>query len=140
MTHNVAKGFSYVEVIIAIIIIGLAIVPVIESMNIGVQSTRHHEDSLGVYTKLSSTYETLMAESFKDLENAAAQAGDPEIETHYSDETGIPNRCLVYIHEYDLDNSDNDGAGFTGTDEDVLWIKIQIENSAHQLETLVVKR
>ena len=56
--------------------------------------------------------------------------------TSYSELAGSPGRLLVYLSNYDGDNADADGDPFTGTEPDLLWIRVEIEDSVHALETV----
>ena len=47
-----------------------------------------------------------------------------------------PGRLLVYLSLYDGDNADADDNPFTGTDPDLLWIRIDVEDTVHTLETI----
>ena len=50
---------------------------------------------------------------------------------------GTPYRALVYLWRYDGDNADADNDPFTGIDPELLWMKVEIENSPLSFETLL---
>jgi len=41
------------------------------------------------------------------------------------------------LSAYDADNSDGDDDPFTGTDEGLLWVRVAIEGSVHDVLSLV---
>ena len=43
----------------------------------------------------------------------------------------------MFLARYDGDDADSDGDPFTGGDEGLLWVKVEIEGTAHVIETLV---
>ena len=43
---------------------------------------------------------------------------------------------LVYLSLYDGDNADADDDPFTGTDADLLWIRVEIDGSVLSLQTV----
>ena len=131
------RGFSYTEILITIFLIAVALVPVLESMQTaqlgaGVQqslSTQHYH--------LTAKVEEVLAQPFGALAAAATAAGSPTTATIFSDASGTINRRLVFIAEYDGDNADADDNPFTGTDFGLLWLRVEIENTAQQYETLI---
>ena len=67
---------------------------------------------------------------------AALAAGSPVAETSYSASPGTPGRLVVYLSTWDGDNADADDDPFTGTDVGLLWIRVEVEGSVHDLHTL----
>ena len=61
------------------------------------------------------------------------------VPTSYSDVSGSTDRRLVYIAKYDADNADADDDGFTGVDDEILWVRVEIENTPFEFETLTKK-
>jgi len=80
--------------------------------------------------------EELLAEPFSALEAAAVAAGAPTVETSYSEPAGPPGRLIVYLSLYDGDNADADDDPFTGTDPGLLWIRVEAEDTVHELQTV----
>jgi len=78
----------------------------------------------------------VLAAPFIVLLNAALENVDPKIPTSLSDPAGDPQRHLVYLAPYDIDNLDGDGDPFTGGDNDLLWVRIEIENTALAMESI----
>ncbi|MFK7896613.1 MAG: prepilin-type N-terminal cleavage/methylation domain-containing protein [Myxococcota bacterium] len=129
-------GFSYIEVLIAVVIMTIALVPAIESLRISTLNSGAHPEMARQAAWVSSLLETTLAESFAALDAEALRVGDAATPTVYSDAAGTASRRLVYLSRYDGDDADGDGDAFTGTDEDLLWIRVALENSPHAFETL----
>ena len=70
------------------------------------------------------------------MDAAALAAGDATVPTSFSDSAGTNDRRLVYLSRYDGDNADADDDPFTGVDDDLIWVRVAIENSTQALETL----
>lgn len=137
-----SSGFSYIEVLISVGIIAVCLVPTLEALKTGVLGTDVHESTLVDHYALQSKMEEVLSEPFSDLAEAATNAGSVSNPTSYSDKFPFPttdNRQIirqVYIWPYDGDNADSDNDPFSGTDSDLLYVKIQINDSPISLETL----
>lgn len=130
-------GFSYVEVLVATLLVALSLVPALEALQTATLGSAVHE-SLAVHQRqLTSKMEEVLAQSFIDLEIAEATAlGGP---TSYSDAAGSPDRRVVFLSRYDGDNADADDNPSTGPDPGLLWVRVEIEGTRHALETLTVR-
>jgi len=126
---------SYVEVLVAVALLAICLVPVLESLQPAVLGTSVSETHVQDQLRLQSRFEDVMSEPFSALE--AAAAGSPSDATAYSDASGTYDRLLVYIWAYDGDNDDGDDNPFSGTDEGLLWVRIVTEDSGHARESLV---
>ena len=135
------SGFSYVEVIIATALIAISLVPALNALQSGIQSTEVHETSTVNYYALQSKMEETLAKRFGALKAAAAVAGNKSTPTSFSDTiTTTDGRQItrqVFIAAYDGDNADADDDPFTNTDAGLLWIQVTIDGSVYQLESLV---
>lgn len=129
-------GFSYVEILVATVLIAITLVPAMEALEAGIQAGGVHAVEAESRYRLVAKMEEVLAESFPSLLLAATAAGSPTTATSYSDAAGIRQRRLVYLSLYDGDNADGDGDPFTGADADLMWLRIEIENSNHVIETL----
>lgn len=136
LKREYSTGFTYVEILIAVVLISASLVPAMESLSITPRSLSIIEEQSSIHNALRNTMEEVLAESFILLENAATAAGGPTIPSSYSDSSGTTNRALVYLSLYDGDDADADDNGFTGTDANLLWIKVEIESTAYSLEML----
>lgn len=130
------KGALYAEVLLAVAILALAMVPATNALYAGLRSTDHFVDSTDEHFTLLGRMEALRAEPFAALDAAALVAGNNKVPTTYSDSPG-PGRKLVYLARYDADNADKDADPFTGVEADMLWLRVAIEGTDRGLETLV---
>ena len=98
--------------------------------------TVHAEDHYYLAAKL----EEVLAEPFSRLDEAASATGSPAIATAYSDSVTLADgRVLtrqVYLSRYDGDNADGNSDVFDGTDEGLIWIRVEIDESGLGLERL----
>jgi len=139
------SGFSYIEVIIAVFILAVAIVPAMEALQSGVQGAGIHQSLTQQHYAVNKRMEETMAESYGELLSAAEVAGNASTPTSLSDAAGPVDRVVVYAALYDADvdpftlvDPDNDGDGdiYTGDTSNLLWLKVEIENSAVVVESL----
>lgn len=130
-------GISYVEVMVATILVVLMLVPALDALQPGIQGSALHRERAQNHYALFGKMESLLAEHFADLDAAASAAGSPTTATSYSDVTpqGIPRQ--VYIWRYDADDADGDADPFTGGDADLLWISVALADASQSLQTLV---
>lgn len=129
-------GLTLVEVLVAVVLLAIALVPAMHALQTGVVGAEVHRDVAANHYRLTSRLEELLAEPFEDLSDAAIAAGSPTTATNYSDAAGPPGRLLVYLSLYDGDNADADDDPFTGTDPDLLWVRVDIEDTVHTLQTI----
>ena len=120
----------------AIVLLAVLLVPAINALTTGTQGAEVHRELANSHFRLTSRLEELLAEPFSDLEAAAAAAGSPQNATTYSETAGVPGRLVVYLSTCDGDNADGDGDLFTGTDDGILWIRVAVENTVHDLQTI----
>ena len=129
-------GLSYIEVLVATLLIAIALVPMMEALGPGLQGAQIHRDRADVHYALTGKLEEVLAQSFDDLDAAATAAGDYKIPTSYSDAgAAVPHE--VFIWRYDVDNVDFDNDEFTGGEDDILWVRIATTDSLTDLQTLV---
>lgn len=130
------RGLTYVEVLIAMLVLVIGLVPAMDAVRDAVWGTSANEEYVVSQRRLASRLEDVLAESFDALDDAAVAAGGPTVPTSYSDPVATPGRLLVFIAAYDGDNADTDNNPFTGTDAGILWVRTSIENSDYILETV----
>ena len=130
------SGLTLVEVLVAVTLLTILLVPAMRALQTSVTGANVHNDITTIQFRLTSRVEELLAEPFVDLSDAAIAAGTPTIATTYSDPAGPPGRLLVYLSLYDGDNADADDDPFTGTESDLLWIRVDIEGSVQTLQTI----
>lgn len=129
-------GLTLVEVLITMVLLTVLLVPAMRALQTGITGAEIHSDLTTNQLRLTSRMEELLAEPFGDLEAAALAAGSPGIATSYSDAAGPPGRLLVYLSPYDGDNADADDDPFTGTDEGLIWVQVEAENTVNSLQTI----
>ena len=130
------SGLTLVEVLVSVVLLAILLVPAMRALQTGVVGSEVHNNVATTHYRLTSRLEELLAEPFEDLSDAAIAAGSPTIPSSYSEPAGPPGRLIVYLSLYDGDNADADSDPFTGTDSDLLWIRVDIEDSVHALETI----
>ena len=130
-----AAGLSYVEVLVAVLLMSVALVPMMNAFTPSIQGVDLHSEKLESHYALAGVLETVLAESFFDLDEAADEAGAYTTATRYSDSSAsIPYE--VFIWRYDADNLDRDDNPFTGGEDDLLWIKVSSADGQYSLQTL----
>ena len=143
-----SQGFSYVEVLVAVLLMAIMVVPAMEAIKAGLKGAEFHESVTSQQYALQSRMEEMLAEAYGSLLAAAQTAGSNSVATSFSDTAGSTDRIIVYLALYDADadpfviadlNNDGDSNIYTGDTSDLLWIKVELENSVFALETLRVR-
>ena len=130
------SGLSYIEVLIATLLIVIALVPMMNALQPGLQGAQIHSDLAETNFVLSGKLEQVLAEPFVDLDAAATTAGAHTAPTSYSDAgANVPHE--VFIWRYDVDNADADNDEFTGGEDDILWIRVATTDGLVDLQTLI---
>ena len=133
-------GFAYIEVLLATLLIVVTLLPALEALHPAVAGAGFHGSRVEDHYRLAARMEELLAEPFIDLDDAATAAGSETTPTTYSDTvTHTDGRQItrnVYLSRYDADNADTDNNPFTGTEDDLLWIRVEIAGTTDGLETL----
>lgn len=127
------QGFSLVELLAVLILLGLVITPALGSLQGALQSEQVNRAALVDDYRLVDITEQVLAEPFGRL---VAAAEGPVTPSRYSDAAGTAARRLVFISRFDADNADLDDDELTGADDGILKIRVQIEASAAQLSVL----
>lgn len=143
------SGLTYIEVMIATVIVVIALVPAINALYTGMRGNDVYASTSAEHYSALAKMEALLAEPQSSLLTAAAAAGDRKTATSYSDASGSPARRLVFIGLYDADNADGDDDVFTVPDPNVdgdndpftgyaglLWVNLEVEGSVTSLESL----
>jgi len=134
-------GFSYMELLIATLLIVIMLVPALDAMQSGIQGSGIHTQLAQNQYRMISKMEETLALPFTALLQQADLAADPKvlIPAPYSDLAGTESRRLVFLARYDGDNADGDKDPFTDTDPGLLWVRVTIENSPRALETVIIE-
>lgn len=129
-------GFSYIEVLIAMTLIAVCLVPAIEALQSGIRSSApqsdYSRDRFGTQEKM----EEVLSAPFSSLAAAALTAGGATVASSYSDLSGTVGRRLVFLAPYDGDNADGDSNPFSGGDDGLLWVRVATEDGGIGMETL----
>ena len=132
-----STGFSYMEVLVATLLLALTLVPALDALQPAVKGTGIHESEAVRHFHLMAKLESVLAQPFGMLDDEALALSDPTLPSpNYSDASGANDRRLVYLSRYDADNADGDGDVFSGTDQGLLWIRIELEGTGKSIETL----
>lgn len=123
----------------SVALLAMLLIPAISALQTGAVGADVHADIASGHYRLTSRLEELLAEPFDDLSAAAIAAGAPTTPSNYSEPAGPPGRLLVYLSLYDGDNADADDNPFTGAETDLLWIRVDVENTVHTLETVTAR-
>ena len=132
------QGLSYLEVMIATLLITVSLVPAMDALQSGLQGGEQAARVLQRSAALQLRMESLMATDFRELRSLADTTADPlqPQPVPWSDPAGSRPRILVYLSRYDGDNADADSDPFTGTEPDLLWLRVADESGRSALETL----
>lgn len=132
-TRRQQAGISYAEVVAAMLILSLTAMPALDALTSAMQSAGTQASMSDDMDHLSSRLEELLTEPYASLSAAAAGTSTA---SSYSDSSGATRRRLVFIAAYDGDNADTDDDPFTGTDSDILWLRVELENTRYSLQAL----
>lgn len=150
MTSRIRQsGLTYIEVLVAAVLLAIVLVPAIEALHTGMLGTEVHATAASDHYAALSRMEEVLAEPHSLLLTAAGTAGNYKTPTGYSDTAGSAQRRVVFIGLYDADDLDGDGNPFTVPDPNLdgdndpytgyvglLWLRVEIEGSVTAFETL----
>jgi type II secretory pathway pseudopilin PulG len=138
---NRQSGFSYMELLVATLLIAIMLVPALDAMQSGIQGSGIHKQLAQNQYRMISRMEQTLALSFNELLEQADLVADSKIliPPPFSDAAGTKSRRLVFLSRYDGDNADGDNDTFTGTDAGLLWVRVTIEDNPRALETVIVE-
>jgi type II secretory pathway pseudopilin PulG len=134
-------GFGYLEVLVATALIAISLVPALEALSTGgkgydLQAAQAVDDYY-----VAAKLEEVLAQPFAYLDEAASDAASSAVPSSYSDTVTLADgRVLtrqVYLSRYDGDNADGNNNAFDGTDDGLLWIRVEIEESGLGMERLI---
>ncbi len=128
-------GFSYVEVLVAVALIAVCLVPAIQALQSGILGASVHEELALDQYALVTKMETVLAEPFGTLDAAGLAAGNPAAPPNPTPPYST-SPFLVYVARFDADDADGDGLPHTGAEDDILWVRVESEDTGRFLETL----
>jgi type II secretory pathway component PulJ len=125
------SGFSYVEVMVAAMILALCLPAALQALGSAVRAADTQPGYTVNQQRLGSRIEVVLANRYATLDAAAIAAGNSPsaIVAAYSDAAGTADRLIVNLYRYD-------GAAPSASDTGLLRVKVSIEGSALALETL----
>jgi len=127
-----SRGFSYVEVLVATILIAIVLVPALEALHSGIQGSGIHASRSRDHFRLVGKLEEVLAKPFDVLSEQADTTGGVSVPVSLlSDSAGSVGRLLVYLAHYDADAKTLSGSA-TG----LILVRVSIEGSNDVLTTL----
>lgn len=135
-TRRRTAGFSYAEVLLAAMLIAIALVPALDGISVGLKGGEVQQAAVEEHYHVLGRLEEVLAEPFESLDAAGLAAGDETTPSSYSDPSATPRRRLVFLARYDGDDADGDADPFTGGDTGLLWVRVELENSARFMQSL----
>ncbi len=132
------RGISYVEVLVATLVITISLIPAMDALTVALHGSQISAEQQRLYYHVQQGFEHVLAESFDALDaEAVSLANATTPSSLYSDAAGSADRRLVFLQRYDADNADADGNPFSGGDEGILWIRVALDGASLARETLV---
>lgn len=132
------QGASYVEILTATVLLTISLVPASEALRDAANGSAIYANYSAQHYQVMAKLEEVLAVSFSSLETEAIVVGSQSTATTFSDPVATPNRRLVFLSQYDVDDADGDGNPFTGMESGVVWVRVEIENTVQSLESLTV--
>ena len=136
-TPRSIRGYSYLEVLVAAIILAVALVPAAESLRAASDASHQVRQRVPLQYEALGYFENLMANSLGALEAEAIATGGTAPSTLYSEPVGTPERMLVTVSPHDIDDADGDGDTLTGTESGVVHVRLEVEGQGIVMETVV---
>ena len=131
------RGYSYVEILVAAVLIAVALPPALEALGTQVRGVGLGVDEMLREHQVATRMAEVAAKPFGELQLAADLAGNKSTPTLYSDPAGTENRLLVFLWNYDFTDADADGNPFTNPSDHLMWIRVELEGSVVALSTVV---
>lgn len=126
------RGLSYLEVLIAISIIAVSVIPVGTALKHSLDVDAHSRDVTERHFLMLKKMEEVLSYSYLEL----SQDASASLSTRFSDDASADPRRLVYVMEADGDNADADNRLDTGADTELLLIRTEYADGTHRLEAL----
>ncbi len=132
-------GFSYVEVLVATVLVAVSLVPAIDALSSGIMAGGVHARAVTRQQAMQAKLEKVLALPFDVLDAEALAAGSYLTPTSYSDSAGSSDRRLVYLALFDVDDADSDGNALTGGETGLMWVRVAVEGTVDDVETLTTQ-
>ncbi|MFK8017947.1 MAG: type II secretion system protein [Gammaproteobacteria bacterium] len=134
-SNSCQRGVSYTEVLVAIVLISLIALPTAQSIQSALTSARQSIDDANHRFALQSLLETTLVDDFASLSSRAGGSTTPAASSALADGETLD----LYIASWDIDNADGDDDPFSGADDEVLWVRVQLRGTRLTLSTLVTR-
>lgn len=132
------NGLSYVEILIAITLIAVALVPAINALFPAMIGSANYRSDSEQHYHLAAKLETVLAENYTVLDEEAVGLADRTTPSMlFSDTAGSEQRRLVFLSRYQPGDALVPIASFTTDDVGMLWVSVSLENDDLKLESLV---
>ncbi len=131
MSTGGQRGFSYVEVMVATVILAVALLPALNALTAAIAGTTVHRDQLLVQQQLNQKMEEVLAKPFGMLyamTYGPAGNAPSTVRAELSDPAGAGRR-IVNLYRVD-------GATASNVDTGLLRIRVAFEDGGDALETL----
>ena len=135
------RGLSYVEVLIAVVIVAVCLAPALDALRGGIRAAAIQGSQAVNQQRLKTRMEEVLANRFVTLDAAALAAGNSPgaslaacsgaTVVLCSDAPGTADRLLVTLYRYD-----SSAATATVNDTGLLWVNVAIAGSNLSLDTL----
>jgi type II secretory pathway pseudopilin PulG len=135
-SKNREQGFTYMEVIVAVMLMSLALIPALNAIRQSTAVSKGQQSLIANTYAVFSKMEYILAQPYESLSQAAIAAGGAINPSSYSDPVATPGRRLVFLALYDGDNDDSDNNPLTGGDPGLLWVKVELEGEDLTMESL----
>jgi len=133
-------GSAYVEVLVAVMLVMVCLVPALDALQNGIGSTNASEQYVKHKNKMNARMLTLLVESFSVLDAEALITGGSTVASSlFSEPAGSPDRILVYVYRYDGDNADLDNNPDTGGDAGLLMLRVAMQDGDFDISTLITE-
>jgi Tfp pilus assembly protein PilV len=134
MTRRSLRGFSYIEVLLSVVLLGVLLVPAMEALQTGIMGTQAATLTQR-HLYLRDKMEGVLARPFYELYALTYQSGGntTAINASLSDAVGATHRRNVVVYRYNPAS-----AALSGNDTGVLAVSVFYEDQpAMALNTLV---
>ncbi len=127
------RGYSYVEVMVAALLLSLSIVPATEALRVVMGSSSENRQQLILQYAALARLESTLAQPFAALEQEASATGGTT-PSSYSDPISVPNRIVVFVAPHDIDNVPPDNDPLTDPDPGVVRVRVLVSDTTIHFE------
>jgi type II secretory pathway pseudopilin PulG len=128
------RGFSYVEVLVSIVLMAALLTPATQALQAGIAAGATHKSTAANQQLLRAKMEEVLAKPFSSLYAETYLTGGnttTSISAAFSDPVG-PNRRTVILYRFD-------GSALSSSDTGLLWVQVAYEGTNQTLTALTGK-